>query len=340
MRFLTVAFLAGTAAFASLDSLLEETQGNSLFWIETFRTLEGEELRCAEYLFRSIPRLDRLEMTEEALMDHIRGALSARDRYYPRGALPDSLFLQCVLSYRVDQEPVTGYRSELLEYWSRFRFLSLHDAHGSAFFMAETLHSFIELMDQGYLGGIEAPLVALSSGRATPSELTVLFCSSLKSLGIASRQITGWFAGVEGGRRRWVEVWLPEGVWEPLALPWDPVPDDFRGIALAVSETTGERVTGRYAHVGAIGYEPGDDPPGEDWMGMVTISVRSGFIPLDWLWFDPSKDTGFELGPNDYRFWFCGREEDGGVRVLTREVTLGPGEEVQIRLQPGEESVR
>ena len=317
--------IAGLLAPATRDSLLAETHGNREVWEDAFLYLSGEELRCAEYLFMSIPRLDRLEMTREALLDQIRGALSTRNSYYPEGTLPDSLFLSCILFFRVDQEPVTGYRDALGRYWDRELTSGTSDVLMTASRVAETVHAMLEPAEQGYLGGIEPPLVVLSAAGATPAESTVLFCASLKSLGIAARQITGWFHGEDGGRRRWVEVWLPEGRWEPLALRWEPVPEGFSGLALAVSETSGEAVTRHYVETGLIRILPGDEPPEEEWMGTVSIPVRSGYIPLDWVWFAPGTADSLELGPGSYLICTGRRNADGSVTMLTEMVTLEPG---------------
>jgi hypothetical protein len=325
MTVITAVLIAGLLSPATRDSLLAETHGNREVWEDAFLTFSGEELLCVEYLFKSIPRLDRLEMTGEALLDHVRGALSTRNRYYQEGTLPDSLFLSCILFFRVDQEPVTGYRHELGRYWNRELTPRTSDVLQTASRVAETVHTMLEPAEQGYLGGIEPPLVVLSSSAATPAESTVLFCASLKSLGIAARQITGWFHGEDGGRRRWVEVWVPEGRWEPLALPWEPVPDGFRGLALAVSETTGEAVTRHYAETGQIRIHSGDEPPEEEWMGTVSIPVRSGYIPLDWAWFTPGTEDSLELGPGSYLICTGRRNADGSVTMLTETVILEPG---------------
>lgn len=77
------------------------------------RNLAGMSCCVPSTFFRSIPRLDRLEMTAEALNGHISGALDRRDAFGEE--LSDSIFLTCVLEYRVDQKPVSTYRAFLRE---------------------------------------------------------------------------------------------------------------------------------------------------------------------------------------------------------------------------------
>lgn len=316
---------------ASRDSLLAHTPGNEAVWVKALTTLDGQELSCAEYLFETIPRLDRLEMTEEALMDHILGALSNRCRFYGEGTLPDSLFLSCVLLYRVDQEPVTGYRKQLAEYWNGRLPHGEVDPFEVALIVAEAIHSRTEVIAQGYLGGIEPPLVSLAAGKATPAECTVLLCSSLKALGIASRQVDGWFSGEGGVRRRWLEIRLRGGGWEPLTLPWEPVPEGFEGLSLAVLEASGEFVTGSVVRTGLIRIEPPDEPVEGEWYGTVSTPVRGGFVPLDWMWFDPLAAHSLELGPGDYLLCVSRWKPEGGVFMRSATVRVESGSTLPFR---------
>ncbi|MFO7627257.1 MAG: transglutaminase-like domain-containing protein [Candidatus Fermentibacteraceae bacterium] len=317
----------GVLTPAERDSLLEETHGNRDVWCEAFETLSGDELWCAEYLFGSVPRLDRLEMTTEALNDHIRGALDRRDAFGEE--LSDSIFLKCVLEYRVDQEPVSAYRSALREYWKAVLPALLPDPHETALMMVNMLEERIEIEEQGYLGGVAPPLVVLAAGSATPVECTVVLCASLRSMGVASRQIVGWFGGEEGGTRRWVEVYSREGVWRPLTVPWEPVPIDFEGLALAVWETTGGFVTGSLTETGRIVVIPPEGLAAGEWTGTVSLPVNGGFIPLDWAWFDPTQPDTVELGAGDYLVCVSTRTPEGHLRIFARDVKLEPhGEHV------------
>jgi len=312
--------MTGVLTPAERDSLLEDTPGNTAVWSEAFDNLTGDGLWCADYLFGNIPRLDRLEMTAEALNDHIRGALDRRSE--SEAGLPDSIFLTCVLDYRVDQEPVSAYRASLREYWMTVLSAEVSDPGETARTMVSILEEGIEISKQGYLGGVEPPLVVLSTGNATPVECTVVLCASLRSMGVPARQIVGWFGGEEGGTRRWVEVYSCESGWIPLSLPWEPVPDGFEGLALAVWETTGELVTSSLTDTGRMIVVPAEEPPPGEWTGTVSAPVKGGFTPLDWAWFDPAVPDTIELGAGDYLLCVSSRTGDGQLRILAREVTL------------------
>ncbi len=313
-----------------LDSLLAQTQGNTGVWMQAFENLEGEELLCAEYLFENIPRLDRLEMTGEALEDHVMGALGARHLFYDGESIPDSVFLPFVLDYRVDQEPVTPYRKALGGFW-RDAVSGDSDPHSAATVICREIGSRTAITQPGYLGGVEPPLAVLESASGTPGECTVLLCSSLKSLGVACRQVDGWFSGPDGGRRRWVEVWTGAEGWKPVLPPWEDVPEGFRGLALAVCEAAGEIVTEGRAPVGRLVIAPSEVPSGEEWMGTVNIPVTSGYIPLDWTGFDPAAGDTLVLGAGEYLLCVCRREPWGGVLMRTETVVLEPGSDLVFR---------
>lgn len=324
-------FFGGLAA-SERDSLLEDTQGNRDVWTSAFEVLDGEELRCAEHLFGSIPRLDRLEMTTEVLNDHISGALETARECFP--ALPDSIFLTCLLEYRVDQEPVSAYRTSLREHWSRKFPDASGDPHGTALQIANSISDEVDIHEQGYLGGVEPPLIVLSAGTATPVECTVLLCASLRSVGIAARQITGWFGGEQGGMRRWVEVYSPDNGWMPVTLPWETVPAGFEGLALAVWETTGGFVTKSAVETGMAVIVPPAEPPAGEWTGTVCVPVRNGFLPLDWVWFDPTVPDTVELGAGDYLFCASTRTPDGQLEVHARLTSIAPGGEHIVQMLP------
>jgi hypothetical protein len=317
-------------ATSSRDSLLAQTQGNVEVWMHAFETMQGEELLCAEYLFENIPRLDRLEMTAEALEDHILGAIRARSACYGGHPLPDSLFLPFVLDYRIGQEPVTPYRKALGEFWGAL-LPGGADPLSAAVLLTSEIGSRTAVTEPGYLGGVEPPLAVLESASGTPGECTVLLCASLRSLGFACRQVDGWFAGPDGGARRWVEVWTVEGEWLPVLPPWEDVPEGFQGLALAVCEATGEAVTEGRAPVGRLVVEPSGAPSGEEWMGSVNVPVGSGYIPLDWTGFDPAAGDTLVLGAGEYLLCVSRREPDGGVHMRAMTVVVEPGSDLVFR---------
>ncbi len=318
------------SAASSRDSLLAQTQGNVEVWMHAFETMHGEELLCAEYLFENIPRLDRLEMTVEALEDHILGALEARNAFYRGDSLPDSLFLPFVLDYRVGQEPVTPYRIFLGEFW-KHKAPGETDPMAVAALMVREIGSRTAVAEPGYLGGVEPPLAVLESASGTPGECTVLLCASLRSLGIACRQVDGWFAGPDGGARRWVEVWTAQGEWLPVLPPWEDVPEGFHGLALAVCEAAGEIVTEGRAPVGRLVVEPSEAHSGEEWMGSVNVPVRSGYVPLDWTGFDPAAGDTLILGAGEYLLCVSRREPCGGVLMRAETVVVEPGSDLVFR---------
>ena len=59
-----------------------------------------------------MPHLDRLEMTQTCLLEHIEYA------YKVKKALQDTLFREYILAYRIDEEPVKPWRKYLSQEFS------------------------------------------------------------------------------------------------------------------------------------------------------------------------------------------------------------------------------
>jgi hypothetical protein len=311
------------------DSILAETQGNEQFWLEILGSTDGEILKEIEYLLETIPRLDRLEMTEAALMDHVLGAIDSRDIFYEN--LSDSLFRQCLVQYRIDEEPVTPYRSSLCSFWAT----RLAPEGAAVYATAEEITSWIdsnmEVHDYDYLGGIGDPVSVLHAGGGTLRELRILLCASLKSLGIASRPVQGWFSGREGGSRRWIEIW-DGSEWIPLASASDSIPEDWEGLALALVPTDEIFVTASYVPTVLLTTQPIPDAQGEEWTATLSIPIEGMLMPLDWIWFDTTEPDTIRVGPGPYILMVSFRRPSGAVDLWLDEFTVLPGDTLLLEL--------
>jgi hypothetical protein len=314
---------------AERDSILAETQGNEEFWQEMLAGSEGEVLEAVEYLLGSIPRLDRLEMTETALMDHVLGALDTRDVFYDD--LPDTLFLQCLVQYRIDEEPVTPYRSRLSSFWASHLAPTDESVYGTAEGIAAWIDGNMTVGRYDYLGGVEDPVTVLESGGGTPRELRVLLCSSLKSIGIASRAVEGWFSGPDGGSRSWIEVW--DGAeWLPLATRADSVPAGWEGLALAIVPTQEAIVTSDYVPTATLVTTPIYDALDDDWTAVLNIPAGGRFVPLDWAWLETTEPDTVELGPGPYTLMVSFRKPSGAVDMWLHDFEAVAGDTMLIEL--------
>jgi hypothetical protein len=314
---------------AERDSILAETQGNEALWLEVLESSEGEILETVEYLLKTIPRLDRLEMTERALMDHVLGALDTRDVFYED--LPDSLFFQCLVQYRIDEEPVTPYRAILSSHWARNLAAETYTVEGTAEEIAMWIDYHMDIHERDYLGGINDPVTVLQSGGGTPRELRVLFCSSLKSLGIAARPVQGWFAGRDGGSRRWLEVWDGTG-WIPVTTESDSIPDGWEGLALALVPTDEAFVTDAYVPTALVTTQPVSDALEDQWTAVLSIPVEGMLLSLDWIWLDTMEPDTVEVGAGPYTLMVSFRRESGAMDMWLHEFIALPGDTMGIDL--------
>lgn len=299
-------------ADAETDSLLAETQGNAEIWRGYLEESGGDTLECALHLLREVPRLDRLEMTPQALDDHIGGALAHR------GSIPDSVFLDCLLWYRVSREPVTAYRERLALFWAH---RGVDGPEGLSRWMAANL----DTIPGEFLGGMQPPAGVLESGAGTGAELQVLLVASLRSLGWPARVVKGWFAGPDGGERTWAEVWMDEG--------WQAVdPPDMEGLVLAVEESHGMPLTSRHAATGSLLTVP---PQREgDFRVSLNLPVRGRWLPLDWAIPAAEGPDTLVLGEGELLVMLTRRLPAGGVEVWHRFVEVQADTTVRVELEP------
>jgi len=297
-------------AEAEVDSLLAETQGNAEMWNDYLEESGGDTLECALHLLREVPRLDRLEMTPQALDDHIGGALAHR------GSVPDSVFLDCLLWYRVSREPVTAYRERLAVFWTD---RGVKSPEGLSRWMAASL----DTIPGEFLGGMQPPAGVLESGAGTEAELQVLLVASLRSLGWPARVVKGWFAGPEGGERTWAEVWM-EGAWQAVDPP------DMEGLVLAVEESHGMPLTSRHAATGSLLTVP---PQREgDFRVSLNLPVRGRWLPLDWAMPAAEGPDTLVLGEGELLVMLTRRLPAGGVEVRHRFVEVQADTTVRVEL--------
>ncbi len=308
------------------DSLLADTPGNSAFWTEALASYRGEVLEAVEYLFAGIPRLDRLEMTSEALMDHVIGAIDSRDEWYD--SIPHEVFLEGLVGYRMDEEPVTAYRTPLFTHWHQ----RLGEADTTVSAVAERLAWSISAMrvrQPDFMGGMPSPRDVLASGGGTPAELRLLLGCSLRAMGIPVRSVYGWFQGVAGRETGWLEYWTGEG-WRAVTLPSDSVPEGFAGLSLAVAGD--EYVTSAMVPTGVVALEPVDGAV-ESFLVAFSIPARGRLIPLDWLDVSPAAPCTVEVGAGSYYLHLSRRLPDGGVRFASIPFEIAASDTVGMNLE-------
>ena len=295
-----------------IDSLLAETQGNAAMWRDYLSRVSGDTLECALYLLRKIPRLDRLEMTERALDDHIGGALvHAQD-------LPEEVFRESLLWYRVSREPVQAWRKTLADTLAG---LGLTEPDS----LPRWIRTNLDTLPRRFLGETQPPLSVLASGGGTETELQILLVSALRALGFPARVVTGWFSGDQGGRRSWVELW-EQGGWAPLEE------QDFQGLVLALEESRGAILTSRRTAVCTLVTVP----PKWDGEFMLSINLPANgrYVPLDWVMPSTEGPDTLLLGEGELLLMLTRRLPSGGVEVWNKQLFTVPGTALPAVMDP------
>ena len=292
-----------------IDSLLQETPGNETVWLEYIESASGDTLESCLYLLENIPRLDRLEMTEEVLSDHVNSSLVFAE------FIPDSIFTEYLLWYRVSIEPVSSYRVLLRSFWES------HDL-STPIEISNWIRENLTVSPRRFLGEMQTPGSVLSGQSGTPSELQVLEVSSMRTLGFPARVVSGWFGGEEGEKQTWVETW-EEGVWAPVLMP------ENENLILVVEESHGAYLTENYMETGKLIVIP---PEWVDTEFMISLNlpIEGRFMPLDWLMPETENPDTLTLGKGEVLVTLTKRLPSGAVEVWNRFIEVTPGEEAVV----------
>ncbi len=298
------------------------------------------------WLITSAPHLDRLELTQVILLENLRLAQQAGAQFDYQ--LDSDLFRRYVLNYRLDDEPVTAWRTELAARYAK-------QADPSS--IAAAVAQGFTVRERGYFGPQADPLSVDSARAGTGQELALLTAAAVRSRGYGTRFVREGLSG-----KSWVEVYSGDprvydaAAWTPL-YPDAPEHNgepayavELCGGRLAVA-TAGdafgqEQVTARYGEVCGLTVEftraGATVPDYEHWS--VTAMHNGQIVALD--------DLGYPLGEMDYPLdttpdgavvYYLGapgayqlqagvRYPGGIVHLLTRDFTAEPGGLVHISL--------
>jgi hypothetical protein len=340
--------LAAPSVREDLAAALEDAGTN---WTELARgigELSGEERDAAIWLVNGAPHLDRLEMTAETLVEHVRYAFRARDEM-PYD-VPDDKFRPYILTYRIEEEPVDPWRKELYE-----RYGPVASAAGSVREAARAVNldlaGRLTEREREFFGPTQAPLLTLRSGSGTEAEIAILACAVMKAIGIPSREASVRALGEEPEGASWVEIFDGES-WVPL-YPLEPEAfGDFgwierghpRNVTVVATRSAFESVlvTEEYTDTGVVEFSfvaDGREAAGYEHFSANVLN-RGALVPLDDLEAVADDDGRFEaiLGDGRYVLLAGVRDPNGDPFVRMREIEVEPGERyiVAFDVTPGE----
>lgn len=194
----------------------------------------------AEFLIANLPACDLAQAQSEVLLEHLAYADTARQELPWGVKVPEDVFYHYVLPPRVSQEP--------LEAWRRYFFEQLFSVVMECKTMEEASYEVnrwcaervvfkpTQRRDQG-------PLESLKGGYGRCEELSILYISALRSVGIPARMAWTPYWSTSDNNHAWVEVWA-DGRWqytgacEPqskLCVAWFDAPVKRTGLVLTES---------------------------------------------------------------------------------------------------------
>ncbi|MBM3307424.1 MAG: transglutaminase domain-containing protein [Candidatus Eisenbacteria bacterium] len=330
--------LVGEADRDALAASLADAGANWTELATAIRTLQGEERDDCVWLVVGMPRLDRVEMTAENLIEHVRCAHRARrEMPYP---VPADMFRPYILAHRMEDEPLAPWRKRLFDLWG-----PAAREEGSAAAAARRVNRFladsVEVHEPDFFGPRKSPSVTLTARSGSEVDVAILACAAMKALGIPSRRVSVAALGEEPGGRSWIEIFDGEG-WLPL-YPLEPdafgefghVEAAHRGNVTVAATLSGFElllVTERYTETATVEMTFADGGgPAAGFDGFSVCALNAGaLVALDALETAADDDGRFTatVGEGTYVALAGLRDESGNPFVMMEPFEAAPGETV------------
>ncbi|MCK4417067.1 MAG: transglutaminase domain-containing protein [Candidatus Latescibacteria bacterium] len=201
-----------------LIEVLDQSGGNRRQLYQTLTVANSEGyLEAACFLISQMKKndLDALQADSYTLMEHIEYAYKAKDLV--QFDLPEGLFFDYVLNFRIFNEPVTAWRSELFETFYPL-VKDVDSVKEAVLIINRWIAENIKVIGSQM---VASPVLhILRAGRADKEQVPTLTVAVLRSIAIPSRMAYAGCCGQQGNREFWVEVYI-QGRWIPL-YPDDP----------------------------------------------------------------------------------------------------------------------
>jgi len=321
-------FVLATQTFALLgdrprevNGALKEARANRPALEQVLRDANPAQKPWAEFLIANLPACDLVQAKPEVLLEHLAYADTARQELPWAGKVPEDVFVHYVLPPRVSQEPLEPWRKQL--------FGQLYPVVMDCRTMEEVAYEVnrwcaervkykpTQARDAG-------PLESLKGGYARCEELSILYISALRSVGIPARMAwTPWWS-VTDNNHAWVEVWS-DGRWgytgacEPqskLCVAWFDAPVKRTGLVFAESFGVSEKgrdvykkgegeatlnVTPSYARTGTLKVKvmPRDNPQ-DNAVVWVSVFNFGGLRAISKRECDAQGEMTLEIGEGSY----------------------------------------
>ena len=300
------------------------------------------------WLVVNMPHLDRIEMTRNTFLEHVRFAyLTRTDLPYK---VPDELFREYILTYRIGDEPVRPWRSAI---WFGYPDLKADTMTNTARHINQWVADNLKVRDRGFYGPRPDPLSTISAGSGTAADIATVAIAMCKTFGVAARQTRISVLGEEPGDRTWLEIYTDDGRWVPM-YPDNPAmfgnprwiehghPHNVTVVASS-SAFSNIQVTPAYSQTGTIKLNftrNGETVPDFEFFA-ISAWNNGAWLPLDDLGFDleesrmsTEEQNGFAavLGDGFYLVQAGVRNARGDAYVQTFPVTLNADDTVELTI--------
>lgn len=334
----------------SPDSLMNALKDAGTNWVslaEAIISVDGKKQDDILWQIMNMPHLDRLEATPEILLEHLEYAYKAKTEFAYK--VPDDMFRQYILVYRIGDEPLTLWRKMIYE---RFKDKAGNTPTETAKNVNAWVFENVKERYRGIYGPRQAPDQVLRIELGSPTDIANLTTAILKTLGVPSRSARCSTFGGESGGASWVEIFDGDK-WIPL-FPDDP--DSFGDfgkfekeneqnvtVVATTSAFSALQITPNYTETGIIeltffrhGLKQKDF---EDFS--IAVYNNGGWIPLRDLGFDLEESrmtTGDEaatqlvLGNGTYLVEAGVRVKDGSVYVFAKQIELNAGDVIPLSI--------
>ena len=343
------------------DGVLEALADSGTNWVSLWDGIEsftGDQREDACWMVVNMPHLDRLEMTKDTLIEHVTYAYKTKTDF--PYSIPDDLFREYILTYRIGDEPVRPYRQLI---WDEFFDLLSETPEATAHAINRWVAENMISRERGFFGPRPDPWSVITAGTGTEADIAGVAIAMCKTFGIPARKAMIEVLGEESGGKTWLEIYS-NGEWLPL---YPDSPDNFGErdfieayhphnvtVVSAASAFSQAQVTSRYTETGIVRFHfMKNDEAVNDYEHFCVSAWNDGaWLPLDDLWSDPEDlglesgdETGFTavLGDGFYIAQVGVRNQRGDAYVQTVPVMVDPGDEIDLEFKldiPASESSR
>ncbi len=335
--------LLDSSRLAPLSEALADAGDNAAELLAVLECLSGALLDDAAFLIIHMPHLDRLEMKTEVLLHHVIYADSSR-RTFP-WEVPDSLYREFILTYRLGDEPITDWRSD---FWAKMkpRALQAESARECALQVNRWAAENLTIVEKEFFGPQQSPDQTLATLHGTKAEIAVLITALLKTVGIPCRPVTVSALLGQSGGAQWSEIFCAScGKWLPLYLDhpesfgdgsfWEP--ESLRSnitYAYALSAFEMLDVTPRYTQTGWLNIRfVRNGEPAVSFDGFSVNVFQGGqFQPLDELGTAADSAGNYTCRLGEGRYWVVSgtRDASGSPFVQILPVIVSPGDTTRL----------